>query len=129
MMRRFLTSLLGDERGAVAAEFVLVVPVFIAITIGTMNVCVMAYSVAALNFAAQKTARCVSVSPGLCSNVQTFGASQYKGATAAPVFALTAATATNCGNLVTATATYKFTTGLTSNNVTLSGGACFPSAS
>lgn len=121
---------LGDERGATAAEFALILAPLIMLTLGVINTGLMVYTVSTLHFAAEDTARWASIqtttsgtAPG-ASTIQTQGASVYKGPT--PVVTFTANSAAACGFQITGTTTYNVSTGLTSSPVTLSATACYP---
>ena len=121
----------SDERGGSAAELVLIMIPLIALTLGTINLAMMIYTVANLHYATEEAARCATVRPGVCADSTTLTAyalKNYGGLTAAPTFTLVAEpkTATVCplGNYVTATATYHFVTGFTTTPITLTANAC-----
>src|SRR5437763_15797413 len=107
----------AGEDGTSAAEFALLLPALLLFTIGTTFLCILLYAVATLNWAVEKTARCVAYSPTVCTAVQTYGTSQYVGPSLSPTFTLD--TTQTCGNLVTATATYSLEPGLGSISVPL----------
>jgi Flp pilus assembly protein TadG len=121
------------ERGAIAAEFALVLPVFVLLTIGTIGVGTMMSMIVSLHFAVEDAARCASVKTTVCTNAgttQTYATGQYKGPTVTGLaFALTAAAAGNCGNKVVGTGTYTLRTGLGAISVPVSASACYPSSS
>jgi Flp pilus assembly protein TadG len=124
----------ADQTGSTATEFVLVLTPLILLTLGAINLALMVYTVSTLHFAVQDAARCASVRPTVCNSatIQDYGAGNYGGMTAPPAFVLTKelASSATCpdGNLVTATANYNFTTGMTSMIVPLSASACYPAA-
>jgi Flp pilus assembly protein TadG len=117
------------ERGSAAAEFALVIPLFVLMTVGLYNLGFMYYAANSLHLAVERAARCTSLTPTLCPTLQTYGASQYGGPTISPTFTLVAATASKCGNRVTGTGTYRFQSGLATFNVPISASACFPAMS
>jgi Flp pilus assembly protein TadG len=124
---RAIVRFMADRGGAAAAEFALVLAPLILLTLGTINLCGMMYTASTLHYAAENTARWAAIkltaTPGTTPDVQTYGVSIYKGATATPTFTQSNA---GCGNTVVATANYNFTTGLTSSVVALSATACYP---
>ena len=121
---RALPSLRGCERGAVAAEFALVLSALIVLILGVINASLMIYSTATLHYAAEAAARCATVSPSVCTStyIATF---PYAGVAMAtrPTFVLSSQ---SCGNQVIATATYAFSTGLVTVPVTITARACRP---
>jgi Flp pilus assembly protein TadG len=125
-------SFLRDERGATAVEFILILVPLIALTLGAINIGLMVYTTATLHYAADDAARCATVRTTVCdtqAHLQTYAATQYGGFTAAPVFTLTQpADGQPCekGNLVTATANYRFETGLNSSVIPLTARGCYP---
>jgi Flp pilus assembly protein TadG len=58
----------GCTRGATAVEFALVLPLLVAFLFGTMEYARIARLQATLEFAAQETARCLSVRPDVCGD-------------------------------------------------------------
>jgi Flp pilus assembly protein TadG len=117
--RAIVRRLLRDLRGATAAEFALILPALILLTLGTINLCLMLYTVVTLHFAVEDAARCASVSLTCptAAATETFAAAQYKGPTLTPTFV---ATSDTVSNTVTGTASYVFSTGLTSTTIPLS---------
>lgn len=115
-----------DRCGSALAEFALVLPAFLLLTLGTFNLSVLLYAMSTLHSAVESTARCVSLKLTACTNVQTYGASKYVGPSIGPTFVLTAATPANCGNKITGTATYLLVTGVANISVPISASACFP---
>ena len=129
---RALGRFRDDERGGSAAELVLIMIPLIALTLGSINLAMMIYTVANLHYATEEAARCATVRPTVCSSsstLTTYALKNYGGLTAAPTFTLTQpiATATACpnGNYVTATATYNFVTGFTTTAIPLTANACY----
>lgn len=122
--------LLRDRRGATAAEFALILAPLILLTLGTINLCGMLYTVSTLHFAVENTARWTSIAtttnggtPPGGSAIQAHGEGAYKGFTAVT---FTQDGTAACGSKITGTANYNFTTGLTSSVVPLSASACYP---
>lgn len=71
---RSLARLGRDRRGATALESAFVLPVVIAILLGTVEIGRMAWTNAALNYAVQEAARCASVRPSVCGTSQQIAA-------------------------------------------------------
>jgi Flp pilus assembly protein TadG len=116
-----------SERGASMAEFALVFPVFIALVLMTINVCMLLYGVTDLHFAAQKTARCIAMksSDGVVpdNNCLDQAASLYTGPAIAAAFTHTT---DGCGNTVTGTGSFTVITGLVNVPVSISASGCYP---
>ncbi len=123
-MPTLLARLRREEKGATAVEFVLLLIPMVMLTLGAINLSLMVYTVATLNYAAEDAARCLSVKKTTCTaaSVNTYGRGRYTGPGAA---SFTASSAT-CGNRVVGTVDYVFTTGLTSTIIPLSSQACYP---
>lgn len=123
--RSLLAKFGREERGSSAVEFVLILGPMIMLTIGAINMSMMIFTVATLNYAAEDAARCRSVKTTICTNdatTSTYAKTRYQGA-AAPTFTPSLAA---CGNKVVGTASYKFTTGITTTTIPLSATACYP---
>ena len=60
-MKRFIRTFLVDERAATAAEFALVVPVFLLLMFGTINGSIMMSAITQMHYASERAARCLSV--------------------------------------------------------------------
>ena len=71
IVRDLLKSLRCDEQGTTAVEFAIIAPVFIALLIGTMVLCVALLLVGSLHFAVEDGARCASVKTTICSDAAT----------------------------------------------------------
>lgn len=116
-------------------EFVLVLPIVLMLTIGTIYLSMMMYAASCLHYAVEDAARCVSVKTATCTNVSTtqaYALTRYSGPRLTPAltaasFAVTLATAGSCGNKVEITGvTYQLRTGIRTLSVPLSAKACFP---
>ena len=126
MTKLALRRLLCDEAGASAAEFALILPVLIVMTLGVINAGFMIYSYTTLNFAAADAARCRAVNTTVCTDdtsTATYALGAYVGFTPAPTFTRTT---DGCGNTVQGTATFSFSTGLTTTPITMQASACYP---
>jgi Flp pilus assembly pilin Flp len=126
---RTRAKFLRDQRGAVAAEFALVIGFAMITVLGLINGGLMLYSYSNLHMAVENTARWASIrttidgaAPG-STDLQAKGAGFYMGATAAPAFAVAAAT---CGMQVTASTTFSLSLGLGSAPVSMSATSCYP---
>jgi len=117
-------SLLGCERGAVAAEFAVLFPILASTLFGIIWASLLAYSAASLHYAVEGAARCYSVESqcASASATQSYAQSHYFGANA-PTFTATTA---SCGHQVSATVNVAFSLALASWKVPLSATACFP---
>ena len=125
-MRNLLKSLRCDEQGTTAVEFAIIAPVFIALLIGTMVLCVALLLVGSLHFAVEDGARCASVKTTICSDAATtvaYTQSRYFGPAVSPTFTYAAAA---CGNSVSASISYSMDVGFRTFVVPISATACFP---
>jgi Flp pilus assembly protein TadG len=126
-----LKSLRRDQQGTTAVEFGIIAPVFVAMLIGTMGLCVALYLIGSLHFAVEDGARCASVKAACQINgvadaalTQTYTQSRYLGPSGvAPTFTYTAAA---CGNSVSASLTYSVNVLFRTLVIPISATACFP---
>src|SRR6266516_2711783 len=102
------TSLVGCERGAMAAEFAVLFPALVGTLLGIIWASLLAYSA---------ESRCASASAA-----QSYAQSRYYGANV-PTFT---ASTSSCGHQVSATVNVAFSLALASWKVPLSATACFP---
>jgi Flp pilus assembly protein TadG len=118
-----------DERGAVAAEFAMVIGFAVAAVLSVINGGLMFYSYSNLHMAVESTARWASIRTTVdgaepdTTAVQAKGEDFYVGATDAPSFTATAA---SCGIQVTASATFTLMLGIGSTPVSMTATACHP---
>jgi Flp pilus assembly protein TadG len=123
---RWIARFRRNCAGSTAVEFAIILPCFLALTFGTINLCVALYANTALHYAADDAARCMSVKTTTCSSAsvtQTYAVSHYNGPSISPSFT---ATTTTCGNQVTGTATFQLNAILANISVPLSATSCFP---
>jgi Flp pilus assembly protein TadG len=113
-----------DERGAAAVEFAMVLLVFFVLVFSVIGLSLAVWAKDTLQYATEATARCLSVSPSLCSNVQTYGMSRYAGPNDSPTFV--SYSITGCAHGVQGTATFPLDAVLIQKSVSLSAQACFP---
>ena len=126
MVRGHLKALGRDRQGTTAVEFAIVAPVFIALLIGTLALCVALFLVGSLHFAVEDGARCASVKTTICSDAAStvaYTQSRYFGPNLSPTFTDAAAT---CGNSVSASISYSMNVGFTTYTIPISATACFP---
>jgi Flp pilus assembly protein TadG len=115
-----------DRAGATAAEFALVVPVFGALTIGAINLCLVVYANSLMQFAVDDAARCQSVKTTICTSTaatQTHAAATFGYASLNPTFT---ASQGACGSKVVGTVTYPLMAVVTTLSVPISATSCFP---
>ena len=60
-MRNHLKALRFDAKGTTAVEFAIVAPVFVALVVGTISLCIGLFLIGSLHYAVQEGARCASV--------------------------------------------------------------------
>jgi Flp pilus assembly protein TadG len=118
-----------DEDGSSAAEFGLVLGVFLALVFGIIGLSLTVWAETTLQYAVQATARCLSVTPSRCTNLQTYAMSQYAGPNISPSFTQAASSCGSGSNAVQASATIPLDAVVVSRQVHLSATACFPKIS
>jgi len=126
IVRNLLKSLCLDQQGTTAVEFAIIAPVFIALLIGTIALCVALFLIGSLHFAVEDGARCASVKTTICSDAAStvaYTQSRYFGPDVSPTFTYAAAA---CGNSVSASISYSMDVGFKTFVVPISATACFP---
>jgi Flp pilus assembly protein TadG len=124
-VRNFSIIAWNDERGTTAVEFAIVGPLFIALVIGMLYLCMCLFAVGSLHYAVKEGARCASVRTTVCSDETTivsYAQSRYFGPSS-PTFTYTA---TACGNSVSGSLNYAIELVLTQVTVPITATACFP---
>jgi Flp pilus assembly protein TadG len=124
---RRLHALARDRGASTAVEFSLVLPIMLALMLGTVEIGQAMWTQTALNMAVQSAARCASISAQNCgtpAQVATY-ASQHAGGLALPTSAFTFTTPA-CG--VQVAANYAFTpfTQYIPLSFTLRATTCYP---
>jgi len=110
--------LAGDEGGVAAIEFAFVMPAFLTLIVGVINVSLFCMTLASLHYSVEEGARCVAVratcpEPG----------SRYFAPGPAPTFTRSTAA---CGTMLSATVTFSLEAVLYRRSVPLSATACYP---
>jgi Flp pilus assembly protein TadG len=120
-----------DDGGAIAVEFVLLAPVFLAILFGSIALSMLAFTFVGLHNAVEEAARCAAVktacvrtnSADTAAATTAYAQAKFVGLGVTPVFAYTPA---SCGSKVTGTVTYVLDTGLYKFSIPLTATACYP---
>jgi Flp pilus assembly protein TadG len=115
----------NDERGTTAVEFAIVSPVFIALVIGILYLCLCLFLVGSMHYAVEEGARCASVRTTVCKDATTtvaYAQSRYFGPSS-PSFTYAVAA---CGNSVSGSINYVAQLGLTQFTIPIAATACFP---
>jgi Flp pilus assembly protein TadG len=126
MARKLARRFAQDRRGATAVEFGLLLPVFLMLTVGVINVSLLTNAVSSMNFAVQEAARCSSVNHTTCPNADstaTFALSKYKGPNIRPTFV---SNTTGCGHTVTANANFDLNVAIYVYHFPIRATACYP---
>jgi Flp pilus assembly pilin Flp len=116
-----------DQQGTTAVEFAIVAPVFIALLIGTLALCVGLFLIGSLHYAVEESARCASVKKTICTDAATtvaYAQAHYFGPDLSPTFTYNPAAA--CGNSVSASISYSMNVGFQTFTIPFSATACFP---
>ena len=118
----------GDTRGAAALEFAILLPLFVALIFGVMQLGQALWTQSALQHAVEMAARCASVNTVVCgtaTQVQAYAATQAYGL-ALPAATFSVATPA-CGNEVTANYALTLPVATPINTaITLNARACYP---
>ena len=119
--------LLRGDRGTTAAEFTLIIPALVVMTIGVINLSIVLWGAVTLHYAAEDTARWCMINSTTCTNstATTYGAGRYTGPLVSPTFTVST-TACAGGEQVTAAATFTLITGVRSFSVPVNAVACRP---
>jgi Flp pilus assembly protein TadG len=133
IVRSQLKSLRLNEQGTTAVEFAIVAPVFIALLVGTLALCVALFLIGSLHYAVEEGARCASVKADcqVAGNpdkaaTQTYAQKNYFGPSVSPnPFIYAADTDNNC-NRVTASISYSMNVGFKTFVIPIKATACFP---
>jgi Flp pilus assembly protein TadG len=129
-VRSQLKSLRLNEQGTTAVEFAIVAPVFIALLVGTLSLCVGLFLIGSLHYAVEEGARCASVKAdcqvaGIPDKAatQTYAQNHYFGPSLSPSFTYAPAA---CGNSVSALINYSMNVGFKTFVIPIKATACFP---
>ncbi len=120
-------AFIRHDAGTTAAEFALVVPLFLLLTFGTINMGFALSALVRLHYVTERVARCLSVdTTGVCyaANVDTYAKTLYPvGGISGLAFV---SAQPSCGNMVTANGIYNVYTGIGQIPITLETTACYP---
>lgn len=129
LLRARLAALPGDTSGATAAEFALVIGVFLVLVFGTINTGLAMSAVNQVHYAAERSARCLATNvSGDCTKdaIDTFAKELYNGPSLSTFSFSSPDEDPDCGKEVTGTGGYEILTGFSSTAVTISATACYP---
>jgi Flp pilus assembly pilin Flp len=111
----------ADESGATAIEFAFVMPVFLMLVVGIINLSLLVLATASLHYAVEKGARCASVK-GTCPDSEF--KSYYFAPGPLPTFIADPKAA--CGHALSATVPYNINAVFFQKSIILSAASCFP---
>jgi len=125
-----LRQLPRDTRGSAAVEFAVMAPLFLALTLGMVEVGLLMWIQLGLQHGVEMAARCATINTTLCNSntaIQNFAAQNAYGLNPAPA-SFTVNTAAACGNQVTASYSFNWLTDyfFGSSSMGLSAGSCYP---
>lgn len=132
---RGVKTLIGGDDGAAAAEFALVLPVFLVLIFAIVSFGGVLYAYTQLHFATEDAARCYSVKTDICDNAadtKTYALSHYTGPNIGVDFPTATITQTGAcfgasqGHTVTGSGTYAVNVGFFNFSIPMSATACFP---
>ena len=131
LLRTRLRTRLG-RRGAVAVEYAILLPVFLLLVLGAMDMGRLLWTQVTMDRFVQQAARCAVVTPATCgtaAQVQTFAATtnygmSFTGATFG--LATTTCGAGVNGKLISLSMPFQFSAPLISPSITLAAQACYP---
>lgn len=126
--KRHSRGLLADRSGAALVEFAVLLPLFVALAFGIMQVGQVLWTQTALQHAVEMAARCGSINTVTCgtaAQIRTYAATQAYGLSVSPDVFVAANTA--CGSEVTADFAYSFpVAALISPSIRLTARSCYP---
>ena len=132
---RLLRDLIRHADGAAAAEFALVLPLFLALVFAIVSFGTALFSYTQLHFATEDAARCYSIKTDVCDNAtdtRTYALSRYVGPNIHADFPAATITQTGAcygssqGHSVTGTGSFSFHAGFVNFSLPMSATACFP---
>jgi Flp pilus assembly protein TadG len=112
--------------GAAAAEFGLVLPIFVTLLMGSVWVGMLTWANNSLQAAVQTAARCAAVNTSQCSTpteISNFALANYTGPGISPVFT---SGVSDCGQTVTGQADFNMNIVPGIGTIPLSATACYP---
>jgi hypothetical protein len=124
---RHFVKLRDNEAGTTAVEFAIVAPLFVALLIGTLTLCVGLLLVGSLHYAVEEGARCASIKTTICSDSATtisYAQNHYFGPNLSPSFSSNFSAP--CGKSVTALISYSMNVGSRTLVIPISATSCFP---
>ncbi|GAA4762509.1 TadE/TadG family type IV pilus assembly protein [Novosphingobium ginsenosidimutans] len=121
-----ITALLRDQRGGGAAEFALVLPLFVLLVFGTINGSIMYSAQNQMHYAAQRAARCKAVDvTSACPDADAYAKTMYNGPSLAGL-TFTATDDATCGWRITGSGQYELMSGFTSTTINIRADSCYP---
>jgi Flp pilus assembly protein TadG len=115
------------RRGTVAVEYAILLPAFLLLVLGGMDMGRLIWTQVTLDRFVQQAARCAVVTPATCGNaaaIETWAISTNYGLPmSGATYSLTTPT---CGANVSVQLPFKFSAPLISPNMTLAASACYP---
>lgn len=126
-IRARLATLPGDTSGATAAEFAMVIGVFLTLVFGTIGTGMAMSAVNQIHYAAERSARCLAVNvSGDCTpgGIDAFAKGIYSGPGLTGLAFTTQQIA--CGHEVTGTGSFAILPGIPNTAFTVTARACYP---
>jgi Flp pilus assembly protein TadG len=117
-----------DEQGVSTVEFAIVLPAFLMVVIGGMQLSMLGFTSSSLHYAAEEGARCGAIQTTRCTSptsAQTRAAAAFQNITGTTA-TFTATSTAACGYQMVGNVTYTLKTGVGSISVPLSATACYP---
>lgn len=115
------------RRGSVAVEYAILLPVFLLLVLGAMDMGRLLWTQVTLDRFVQQAARCAVVTPTTCADaaqIQTFALTTNYGMSFTD--ATFTVTTPACGKQIAASLPFKFSAPLISPSITLAAQACYP---
>ena len=124
---QFWRTVARDRSGTSLIEFAVLLPMFLTLVFGMIDVGRLFWAQTALQHAVEMAARCATINATTCgtaANVKTYATTQAYGLTfPTSTFTVTAPT---CGNQVTASYAFSFSSFLPVSTMTLAAKSCYP---
>lgn len=124
---RWLRCYARNNAGSTAAEFALVLPLFLLLVFGTINMAFALSAIVRLHSVTENAARCLSVNTvGTCTvaNIDSYAKARFPiGGVSGLAFV---ATTPSCGSKVDGSGRYDVFTGVGKVSIPISASACYP---
>jgi len=133
-MKRIARAMAGDERGAAAAEFALLIPMTVLLVLAIFHLCAAVYASANLHFTVEQAARCAATSQlntnAACGTTQATATAYaqriYRGPGVGGTYGSVDDTTDSCRQIKVTNARYVIALGFVNLTIPMAAQSCFP---